>query len=109
MSTALSRTESENHGILNSENAGNKVFFQRYIVLCLILQSQKQMKRVLKCNQAATMAGVSTRSLKGLMETDNFPLPIMVGKAHGWIDTEIQAWIDLKIVERDAGIVGGAE
>ncbi|MBL6987836.1 MAG: AlpA family phage regulatory protein [Methylobacter sp.] len=67
------------------------------------------MKRVLKCNQAATMAGVSTRSLKGLMETDNFPMPIMVGKAHGWIDTEIQAWIDQKIADRDAVVVGGTE
>lgn len=69
-----------------------------------------EMKKVLKRSHAAAMAGVCTDQIKNLIEMDGFPKPIKVGKIDGWVDTEIQAWIDAKIAERDAAAVtGGAE
>jgi predicted DNA-binding transcriptional regulator AlpA len=66
------------------------------------------MKNILKRSQAAKVAGVSVRQIPKLIEEDGFPAPITVGKSDGWIDTEVQAWIDQKIAERDATLAGGA-
>lgn len=65
------------------------------------------MKKVLKRSHAAAMAGVCTDQIKTLIETDGFPKPIKVGKIDGWVDAEIQAWIDAKIAERDGLAVSG--
>ncbi|CAD6874268.1 helix-turn-helix transcriptional regulator [Methylomonas fluvii] len=65
------------------------------------------MKKAMKRAQTAQMAGVCSNMLKVLIETDGFPSPIKVGKADAWIDTEVQAWLDAKIAERDAVVAAG--
>jgi predicted DNA-binding transcriptional regulator AlpA len=66
------------------------------------------MKNILKRSQAAKVAGVSIRQIPKLIKEDGFPAPITVGKSDGYIDTEIQEWIDQKIAERNAALAGGA-
>lgn len=66
------------------------------------------MKKIIKRRQAAEAAGVCSRQIQALIESDGFPPPVLVGKSEGWIDTEVQAWIDRKIAERDATLAGGA-
>jgi predicted DNA-binding transcriptional regulator AlpA len=66
------------------------------------------MKKIIKRRQAAAVAGVCSRQIPHLIETDGFPPPVLVGKSEGWIDAEVQAWIDQKIAERDAALAGGA-
>jgi predicted DNA-binding transcriptional regulator AlpA len=66
------------------------------------------MKNILKRSQAAKVASVSVRQIPKLIKEDGFPPPITVGKSDGWIDTEIQAWIDQKVAERDSALAGSA-
>lgn len=68
------------------------------------------MKNAIKRRQAAEMAGVCDRKINSLIENEGFPQPIKVGGQDLWIDTEVEAWIDGKIAERDAvAVAGGAE
>lgn len=57
--------------------------------------------------------GLSKTTLQSLMDAGEFPKPVKLGgqdaRAVGWVDTEVDAWIDQKISDRDAGIAGGAE
>jgi predicted DNA-binding transcriptional regulator AlpA len=56
------------------------------------------MKKIIKRRQAAAVAGVCSRQIPHLIETDGFPPPVTVGKSEGWIDQ--------KIAERDAALAG---
>jgi prophage regulatory protein len=67
------------------------------------------MKKILKRSQAAKVAGVSVRQIPKLIKEDGFPPPITVGKSDGWVESEIDAWIDQKIAERNAALAGGTQ
>lgn len=67
------------------------------------------MKRIIKRKEAALMVGVSPDYINLLIETDGFPKPVTVVKTQGFIDIEVQAYIDRKIADRDAAVAGGAE
>ncbi|MBL1262061.1 helix-turn-helix transcriptional regulator [Candidatus Methylomicrobium oryzae] len=66
------------------------------------------MRRIIKRKDAAAMVGVSIKTIPLLIKENGFPKPVSVGKSNGWIDTEIQEWIEKKISERDAALAGGA-
>jgi prophage regulatory protein len=66
------------------------------------------MRRIIKRKEAAAMVGISIKTIPVLIKEDGFPRPVSVGKSVGWIDTEIQEWIEKKIAERDAVLAGGA-
>jgi prophage regulatory protein len=66
------------------------------------------MRRIIKRKDAAAMIGVSIKTIPLLIKENGFPKPVSVGKSSGWIDTEIQEWIEKKIVERDTSLAGGS-
>jgi len=54
--------------------------------------------------------GLSKVTLQTLMDAVKFPKPVKLcgqdGRAVGWIDSEVDAWIEQRIADRDAGIAG---
>ena len=63
--------------------------------------AKKGMHNVLRLPQVRVMTGM-TRSLIYLyMEKNDFPIPIKIGDwAVGWIESEIQEWIDMRMKAR---------
>jgi predicted DNA-binding transcriptional regulator AlpA len=47
------------------------------------------------------------RTIRSLIASGEFPKPVTVSKTDLWVESEIDAWIDYKIAERD-GAIGGA-
>jgi len=43
-----------------------------------------------------------------MSQSGEFPKPIKIGKSDGWIEAEVDAWIEQKMADRDATVVGGA-
>jgi prophage regulatory protein len=69
-------------------------------------------KTILRKSDVLKKVGVSKTQLQTLIEAGEFPGAIKLGgpeaRAIGWIESEIDAWIDQKIAERDATLAGGA-
>ncbi|WP_341325929.1 AlpA family phage regulatory protein [Methylotuvimicrobium sp. KM2] len=59
-------------------------------------------KTIIKRSVLAAKLGVSEVRIKTLIKEDNLPRPIKIGKISGWVESEIDNWIDSKISERDA-------
>jgi prophage regulatory protein len=65
----------------------------------------KSPARVLRAPAVCARYGFSgTSALYRAMERDGFPKPIRIGERQvGWIEAEGDAWVESRIVERDAG------
>jgi len=67
---------------------------------------------ILRKQDAAKKVGLCKQHLQNLINSGEFPRPIKLGghdsRAVGWIEAEIDAWIEKKIAERDAALAGGA-
>lgn len=57
---------------------------------------------IIKRADLAKKIGVCSDSIKKLTEEDGLPKPVKIGKVSGWIESEIDAWLEKKIAERDA-------
>jgi prophage regulatory protein len=69
-------------------------------------------KRILRRPELTKKVGLCKVSIDNLVKSGEFPPPIKLGgtdsRAVGWIESEVDAWIDQKVTERDAEIAGGA-
>lgn len=60
--------------------------------------------RVLKITQVTKDSGLSRSSVYSKMKDGTFPKPISLGaRSVGWLDYEINEWIDSKKSARDSG------
>jgi prophage regulatory protein len=60
--------------------------------------------QVLKLPEVCRKVGLSRAPVYKMVSEGKFPAPIKLGaRASGWVDTEIDAWIEQRVVERDAG------
>lgn len=58
--------------------------------------------RVLKLKDVLSKTGLGKTSLYALIKQSQFPKPISLGlRAVGWLESEIEAWIQEKINARD--------
>lgn len=66
---------------------------------------------ILRRPEVLKKVGLCKAQLQNLINAGEFPKPVKLGgpdaRAVGWVDTEVQAWIDAKIAVRDAEIAGG--
>lgn len=60
------------------------------------------MHKIIKRNKVLKGLDISADKLNWLMESEEFPKPIKVGKISGWLESEIDAWIESRVAERDA-------
>lgn len=59
--------------------------------------------RILRRAAVATRTGLSATSLWRLMQAGDFPKPVSLGRrAVGWIEAEVDAWIEARSRARDA-------
>lgn len=68
---------------------------------------------ILRKQDAAKKVGLCKQQLQLLINAGEFPGPIKLGgadsRAVGWVESEVDAWIEQKIAERDAALAGGAQ
>ena len=67
--------------------------------------SLRRPRRVLRLKEVTRRTGRSRSSIYDDIADDKFPGPIPLGpRAVGWLEDEIEDWLDARIAERDAGI-----
>jgi len=61
-------------------------------------------RRVLRLPAVEERTGLGRSWIYDAVATGRFPRPIAIGKrASGWLEHEIEAWVDERVAERDAG------
>lgn len=55
------------------------------------LLTRSEVLAILKCARSTVYV---------LMESDDFPRPIKVGHANRWLRSELEAWLDAKVLNR---------
>jgi prophage regulatory protein len=66
-------------------------------------REERQGRRILRLPEVQTKTGKARASIYEGVEAGTFPKPISLGKrAVGWIEDEIDSWIDARVAERDA-------
>ena len=59
--------------------------------------------RILRRPDVETQTGLSRSTIYDFMKAGKFPRPVPLGeKAVGWIEAEIEAWIEARVAEREA-------
>ena len=60
--------------------------------------------RILRRNQVEDRTGLSRSTIYLRIQEGTFPRPINLGeRAVGWVEKEIEAWLVLRIENRDSG------
>ena len=58
---------------------------------------------MLKLNEVKKLTGLSRSSIYSYMARDEFPRQVKLGKRSvAWVDDEVLAWLDERIIARDA-------
>ena len=61
-------------------------------------------ERILRIKEAIARTGLSRGGIYARMALDEFPKSISLGgRAVGWVESEIQQWIDDRIAQRGEG------
>jgi len=59
-------------------------------------------ERVLSLRQLEILVGLRKTAIYGAIKNDGFPPPIkLTARKSGWLNSEIQAWLERKRSERD--------
>lgn len=57
----------------------------------------QHVRRLIRLPAVSGMVSLSRSSIYARVRAGTFPAPIKMGKASGWVEAEIQAWIDRQI------------
>jgi len=58
--------------------------------------------RLLRKPEVLHVTGIGHTTLHKLIREGSFPKPVPItGKAVGWVDSEVQKWVDARIQSRD--------
>lgn len=64
--------------------------------------ARKEPSRLLRISGVQERTALSRSSIYRLMSTNQFPKPVPLGEhGRGWLEGEIEAWIEARIRERD--------
>jgi prophage regulatory protein len=67
-------------------------------------QSQGSLSAIIRRGEVEARTGLSRSTIYARIAAGAFPSPVPLGgKAVGWIEAEIQAWIESRISARDLG------
>ena len=59
---------------------------------------------IIRMKEVMAKAGIARTNLWRQVKDGQFPAPVSLGaRAVGWVESEVDAWIESKIAERDAG------
>lgn len=66
-------------------------------------------QRVLSLAEVCVKTGLSRSTIYELINSGDFPAPIkLTARRSAWLLSEVDAWLDAKLAERDAASSGGA-
>lgn len=54
-------------------------------------------EKIIRLPQVKEMVGLGTTAIYGKMKSGDFPKQIKMGRASGWVESEVQAWITQQI------------
>ena len=54
-------------------------------------------QRIIRLPDVRQLVGLSRSSIYARIQAGTFPSPIKMGHSSGWIESEVQAWIDQQI------------
>lgn len=54
-------------------------------------------RRILRLPEVCQVVGLSASNVYTRIRAGKFPRPIKLGKASGWVESEVQAWIECMI------------
>ena len=64
-------------------------------------ETAEKPRRLLRIAQVIDRVGMSQTTIYDRMKKGTFPKPVPLGTLVGWVESEIDAWIDARIAERD--------
>ncbi len=71
------------------------------MVLIDVIRSYLDMTKILRLPEVLERTGLSRSMLYKLMDQGMFPASVKIGmRATGWVDQEIDEWIETRIMER---------
>ncbi|WP_280513150.1 helix-turn-helix transcriptional regulator [Glaciecola punicea] len=57
---------------------------------------------MLRKEEVTHLCGISVPYMYSMISAETFPKPVKLGiKISGWVDTEVQQWIEQRIADRD--------
>ncbi|MCG9054755.1 AlpA family transcriptional regulator [Laribacter hongkongensis] len=60
-------------------------------------------ERIIRLPQVREMVGLGTTAIYGKIKAGAFPRQIKIGRASGWLESEIQDWISQQITHNRMG------
>jgi prophage regulatory protein len=68
-----------------------------------VLKSREMPTKIIRCPAVAAKTGLARSSIYRHVALGSFPAPIKLGpRASGWVDAEIDAWIEAQVRKRDS-------
>lgn len=65
-------------------------------------RKERRMTRLLRRKAVEARTGLARSTLYQMMQAGQFPKPVRIGgRAVAWLETEIDAWIKARLVERE--------
>lgn len=65
-------------------------------------ETEKKPKRLIRRRVVESMTGLGRTQIYDLMKARRFPAAVPLGpRAVGWLESEVQGWIDERLKERD--------
>jgi len=58
-------------------------------------------KRIIRLPAAIELVGLGRTAIYDRIKEGSFPKPVKLGRASGWVESEIQAWIEARMKERE--------
>lgn len=59
--------------------------------------TEQTQRRILRLPDVRQLVGLSRSSIYARIQIGTFPSPIKMGKASGWIESEVQEWIEAHV------------
>lgn len=60
-------------------------------------------RRIIRLPEVCERVGLGKTAIYGRIKEHTFPSPIKLGRASGWIEEEVQKWVDEQIIATRGG------
>jgi prophage regulatory protein len=55
-------------------------------------------QRIIRLPQVRDLVGLGKSAIYGKIKAGDFPKPVKLGRVSGWVESEVQAWINSQIM-----------
>ena len=65
-------------------------------------------QRIIRLPEVRNLVGLGRTAIYGKIKIGDFPKPVKLGRVSGWVESEVQAWINSKIIASRGSVSGEA-